>query len=106
MKKKLLTGMILSVIMTLSWVPYAKAVNFKTKPNSQGTMILSKTDQSNLATFITDCEITELDLNATKNFLNKCRDETCNVEIWQTPLGVVSIGFGSLIIGALLANKL
>ena len=81
-------------------------VSFKTKPNAKGSLILGKDDQSKLATFIKDCELQKKNLASTQGTLEACQDKACSIEVWQTPVGVVSIGFGSLLLGAVLAHNL
>lgn len=83
-----------------------KAVNFKTKPNPQGTLILGTTDQSALGAYIRQCELFEKNLATAKAAHQECNERTVSLEIWQTPAGVISISFGALVLGLIAGRHL
>jgi len=74
-------------------------------PPKEG-MNLSPTERSGLVKFIRQCDINSRNLKSTQAALKTCQDGRVGIELWQTPVGVVSIGFGALIVGLVVGRNL
>jgi len=71
------------------------------------TLQLNETDQSNLAAFIKSCELSNKNLETTTKAYRKCSDsKRVKDAFWQTPLGVITIGLSSFLLGTLVNNNI
>lgn len=93
-------------------MPLAKAQNseisledLSPKPNPSGYTSYSPEEQKNLVAYIKQCKIDKKNLHSTREAYRDCQDKVGGKLLWwQTPVGVVSIGLGGLVLGLIVGG--
>jgi hypothetical protein len=81
-------------------------IEIEAEQSPAGYVHLDKAEQSNLATYIKQCELDKMNLKSSEQTLSQCMGKNYITPAWwQTSSGVISISIGTLLLGFALGNK-